>query len=223
MLHAFVFLWIRFIRKRRNNVKKGYNINNNEETRDYMSHHTHYFFAVKLPNDIKQSIHDELSNVQPIFQFQRWVHREDYHITLAFLGAADEQRLQETVDLVGQAMTEEKSFPLQIIGLNVFGNSKAPRIFWGAVNEEARLYELQAIVHKKCLEARFTLESRPYHPHITIARKWSANEEFDPQILTNRNPFQEKPLCFTVNEIVLYKTNVDKTPKYAPVVRFSLE
>ena len=188
-----------------------------------MSHHTHYFFAVKLPDDIKQSIHDELNNVQHIFQFQRWVHREDYHITLAFLGAADEQRLQEAIDLVGKAIKDEKSFRLQIIGLNTFGNSKAPRIFWGAVNEEERLYELQAIVHKKCLAAGFTLESRPYHPHITIARKWSANEEFDTQLLTKHNPFQEKPLCFTVNEIVLYKTNLDKTPKYEPIVRFSLE
>ena len=214
---------VNLIIKRRNNVKKGYNINDNKETRGSMSHHTHYFWAVKLPDDIKRSIHDEISHVQRIFQFQRFVHREDYHITLAFLGAADEQRLQEAIDLVGKAMTEEKSFPLQIIGLNVFGNSKAPRIFWGAVNEEERLYELQAIVHQQCLQAGFTLESRPYHPHITIARKWSAHEEFDAQILTKHNPFQEKPLCFTVNEIVLYKTNLDKTPKYEPIVRFSLE
>lgn len=188
-----------------------------------MSHHTHYFWAVKLPDAIKQSIYDELNNVQHIFQFQRWVHREDYHITLSFLGAADEQRLQESIDLVGKAMTGEKSFPLQIVGLNTFGNQRAPRIFWGAVNEEERLYELQAIVYKKCLEAGFTLESRAYHPHITIARKWSAHAEFDANILTKYNPFQEKPLLFTVNEIVLYKTNLDKTPKYEPVVCFSLQ
>lgn len=191
--------------------------------RDHMSHRTHYFLAVKLPDAIKQSIHNELNDVQHIFQFQRWVHREDYHITLAFLGAADEQRLQETIELVGQAMTEEKSFPLQIVGLNIFGNSKAPRIFWGAVKEEERLYELQAIVHQKCLEAGFTLESRPYHPHITIARKWSTHEEFDTQILTKHNPFREKSLFFTVKEIVLYKTNLDETPKYEPTVRFSLQ
>ena len=187
-----------------------------------MIHHTHYFWAVKLPDAIKQSIHDELNKVQPIFQFQRWVHREDYHITLAFLGAANEQRLQAAIDLVGKAMTEQKSFPLQIVGLNTFGNSKAPRIFWAAVNEEDQLYKLQAIVHQQCEEAGFKLESRPYHPHITIARKWSAQEEFDRQILTKHNPFQDKPLCFTANEMVLYKTNLDKTPKYEPIVCFSL-
>lgn len=191
--------------------------------RGYMSHHTHYFWAVKLPDAIKQRIYNELNNAQSIFRFQRWVHRDDYHITLAFLGGADEERLQTAIDLVTKAMTEEKSFPLQIVGLNIFGNNKAPRIFWGAVNEEERLYELQAIVHKKCLEAGFTLESRPYHPHITIARKWSAQEEFDSQILTKHNPFLDRHLCFTVNEIVLYKTNLDKTPKYEPIIRCSLQ
>ena len=68
-----------------------------------MSHQTHYFWAVKLPDAIKQTIHDELNNVQPIFQFQRWVHRDDYHITLAFLGAADSQRLQTAINLVVNA------------------------------------------------------------------------------------------------------------------------
>ena len=188
-----------------------------------MSHQTHYFWAVKLPDAIKQTIHDELNNVQPIFQFQRWVHRDDYHITLAFLGAADSQRLQTAINLVVNALKEEKSFPLQIVGLNIFGNNKAPRIFWGAVSEEERLYELQATVHRKCLESGFTLESRPYHPHITIARTWCAQEEFNPQILTKHNPFQERHLHFTVNEIVLYKTNIDKTPKYEPIVCCSLQ
>ena len=102
---------ISFIIKRGNEVKKGYNMNNNKETRNYMSHHTHYFWAVKLPDCVKRSIRDELNNVQHIFQFQRWVHREDYHITLAFLGAADEQRLQEAINLVGKAIEDEKSFP----------------------------------------------------------------------------------------------------------------
>ena len=191
--------------------------------RDYMSHHTHYFWAVKLPVEIKQSIHDELSKLQHIFQFQRWVHREDYHITLAFLGNTDEQRLQATINLVGNAIKEKKSFPLQIVGLNVFGNSKAPRIFWGAVNEEARLFQLQATVHQQCLDAGFTLESRPYHPHITIARKWVADENFEKQLLEKHNPFQNKPPTFPVNEVVLYKTNLDQTPKYEPIVRFSLQ
>ena len=83
--------------------------------------------------------------------------------------------------------------------------------FWGAVNYESALFQLQAIVHRKCEEVGFTLETRPYHPHITIARKWSGNGEFNENLLEKYNPFHEKLLPFIANEIVLYKTNLKST------------
>lgn len=61
---------------------------------------------------------------------------------------------------------------IEIGGLNIFGSPKSPRIFWAQVNEVEPLFHLQEIVHKMCLAAGFTLETRPYHPHITLARKW---------------------------------------------------
>lgn len=183
---------------------------------------THYFWAVRLPDFIKQNIQDELTNVKQIFQFNRWVHKYDYHITLAFLGVVDQQQLQLVIDLVGNAIKNEKTFPLQIQGLNIFGNSLSPRIFWAAVHQENKLFQLQTIVHEKCLEAGFTLESRPYNPHITLARKWTGHEEFKLELLEKYNPFREHPLTFKVDEVVLYKTNLEQIPKYEPIAAFSL-
>ena len=187
-----------------------------------MSANPHYFWAVRLPDLTKQTIHDEMKKLDHIFRFKRWVHREDYHITLAFLGSVEEQRLSGVIELVGSAIEEEDSFPLQIEGLDVFGNPKAPRIFWAAVNEEKGLFRLQEIIHRKCTEAGFTLEERPYHPHITLARKWAADEVFNRELLSQYNPFQKGSLAFEAKDIVLYRTNVENTPKYEPVVSFSI-
>ncbi|MFF5996402.1 RNA 2',3'-cyclic phosphodiesterase [Lysinibacillus sp. KU-BSD001] len=188
-----------------------------------MSKNPHYFWAVPLPDKMKKIIHAEMLHVKHIFQFNRWVHMDDYHITLVFLGAVEEQKLQTVIDLVGEAITEGQSFSLQITGLNIFGNEQTPRIFWGAVNEEHALFQLQAIVQQQCLDAGFTLDTRPYHPHITFARKWSSAERFDQELLTKYNPFQAKPLSFHVEEIVLYKTNMEQIPKYEPVIRISIK
>ncbi|WP_102693880.1 RNA 2',3'-cyclic phosphodiesterase [Rummeliibacillus pycnus] len=187
-----------------------------------MEHNTHYFWAVQLPENIKQSIHEEMMNLKSIFQFKRWVHMSDYHITLSFLGSMDAQRQDSVIDLVGNAIKDEKAFKLQIQGINIFGDQKSPRIFWGAVNHERALFHLQTIVQEKCQEAGFTLETRPYHPHITIARKWSGDEEFNMEFLERYNPFQESLLSFQANKIVLYKTNLEKTPKYEPIETFTL-
>lgn len=185
--------------------------------------HPHHFWAVKIPDHVKQTIHDEITKRQHIFQFLRWVHRQDYHITLAFLGGVEEQRRDLIVNLVEAVIQNQKKFPLQVQGLGIFGNRKSPRIFWSAVNEEQSLYELQSIVHQTCVGAGFLLESRRYHPHITIARKWNGDEYFDVNVLEKYNPFLENPLVFEVSEIVLYRTNIEKTPKYEVVASFTIE
>ncbi|MFY0743079.1 RNA 2',3'-cyclic phosphodiesterase [Solibacillus silvestris] len=182
----------------------------------------HYFWAVRIPDGIKQTIHEELTRSKPIFQFKRWVDLNDYHITLAFLGAVNPQQLSSVIESVGNAIQNQKAFMLDIKGLGVFGAQSSPRIFWGAVSEAAPLYKLKEIVHQTCLDEGFTLETRPYHPHITLARKWEGNEDFNVNNLVTHNPFKEKPLSFQITEIVLYKSNVENTPKYEPIVTFSL-
>ncbi|WP_274310232.1 RNA 2',3'-cyclic phosphodiesterase [Solibacillus daqui] len=187
-----------------------------------MVRENHYFWAVRVPDSVKQAIHDELSQIKPIFQFKRWVDLNDYHLTLAFLGSVNPQKLLSVIRLVGDAIKKQKAFMLEIEGLNVFGPQKSPRVFWAAVNEVNQLFQLQGIVHKTCLAAGFTLETRPYHPHITLARKWGKNEDFKMADLVTHNPFREKILSFQVSEIVLYKSNLENTPKYESIAAFSL-
>ena len=187
-----------------------------------MERETHYFWAVRIPDSVKQTIHDELTKIKPIFQFKRWVDLNDYHITLAFLGSVSPQQLPSVIRLVGDAIKNQKAFMLDIEGLNVFGPQKSPRIFWGAVNEVNQLLQLQKIVHKTCLVAGFSLETRPYHPHITLARKWGKSEDFKMDDLVTHNPFGEKVLSFQASEVVLYKSNLENTPKYESIAAFSL-
>ena len=55
---------------------------------------SHYFWAVMLPDEVKHIIHHRLEKDKGLFQFKRWVHELDYHITLAFLGYAEPQKLR---------------------------------------------------------------------------------------------------------------------------------
>lgn len=188
-----------------------------------MERESHYFWAVRISDSVKQAIYNELTQIKSVFQFKQWVDLNDHHITLAFLGSVNPQQLSTVIQLVGDAIKEQKAFMLDIEGMNVFGPQKSPRIFWGSVNAVDQLFQIQEIVHKTCLAAGFTLETRPYHPHITLARKWGGNEDFKMEDLVTYNPFRDQVLSFPVNEIVLYKSNLEKTPKYESVVAFSLE
>lgn len=186
-----------------------------------MNHNPHYFWAVRLPDPVKENIFGQFVELKEIFPFKRWVHQDDYHITLAFLGSVEKQKLNIVVDSMGDAIKNVNAFSLQIEGINIFGNKKSPRIFWAALKYEERLHQLQAIVAKQCIEAGFSLEERSFNPHITLARNWTSTD-FQPEILQRYNPFSKETLLFPAQEVVLYRTNLENTPKYECIATFSL-
>jgi RNA 2',3'-cyclic 3'-phosphodiesterase len=188
-----------------------------------MSEKTHYFLAVSLPNSVKQTLSQAKEEIQEVFQFQRWVHQEDYHITLAFLGFANENQLIEVKQFIPKFITNEKTFPLTINNIGTFGMSETPRIFWAGLTTSQELQDLRRQVYVACEEAGFQLEKRPFHPHITLARKWKGKETLQSEWLEIHNPFDKKSVRFQAEEIVLYKTNLLQTPKYEKLHTFSLK
>ena len=186
-----------------------------------MDRNPHYFWAVRLPDAVKEIIFEKFAELKEVFPFKRWVHQDDYHITLSFLGSAEKQKLDTVVDFVEDAIKNETAFPLQIEGINTFGNKQSPRIFWASLQYEERLHQLQAVMAKQCSEAGFSLDDRSYNPHITLARQWKG-PEFESQLLQKYNPFSKEPLSFEAHEVVLYRTNLESTPKYESIATFSL-
>lgn len=182
----------------------------------------HYFFAVKLPKETKEFLHEWIEERKEDFPFARWVHPEDYHITLAFLGFAPNEMLDEVMGNIKSLLEKEASFTLTLNALGTFGPAKSPRIFWADVESSEQLQSIQRIVYQQCVETGFELDKKPFRPHITLARKWNSGDAFDSNHLTQIRERDGKPFSFNVTEIVLYETHLDQTPKYHEVVRFSL-
>lgn len=186
-----------------------------------MGTHSHFFYALSLSANVKEELKEYSNKVKNLFPFSRWVHHQDYHITLAFLGSASEEKLALSQNLVRQNVSEMESFPLTIEQLGTFGKKESPRIFWAGVQMEESLHMVRNQVYLACKQAGFQLESRPFHPHITIARKWQGEEPFTINKLEEENKLN-KPITYRANEVVLYQTHLDRTPKYEALVIFPL-
>lgn len=177
---------------------------------------SHYFYALALPDETKAELQEACKDLQITFPFKRWVHPQDLHITLAFLGDAPEEKLSASSRMLETRVHAEK-FSLQVKSLNVFGKMDSPRIFWAGVSHEPALHEARDLVYSVCEAAGFKLETRPFKPHITLARKWAGEYPFSQELLDNKNPFSKDPLLFNGDKIVLYKTHLGKEPKYEPI------
>ncbi|MFS0636701.1 RNA 2',3'-cyclic phosphodiesterase [Mesobacillus foraminis] len=182
----------------------------------------HYFYALALPDEAKECLSAAGKELQEQFPFKRWVHPLDLHITLAFLGNAPEVKLNASIKNLEATLNPGK-FSLQIEKLGVFGKMDSPRIFWAGVNHEPKLNDARDQVYASCKASGFQLETRPFKPHITLARKWAGNEPFSPQLLEMKNPFLKDPVLLSGDKVVLYKTNLGKEPKYEPVKVFPLK
>lgn len=183
--------------------------------------HTHYFYALELPGEIKEMLKDTIHGLQGELPFKTWVHPQDLHITLAFLGNAPEVNMKAANELIGVALNDTTTFKLEIDHLGIFGRKDSPRIFWAGLEKSSELNEVREAVFSSCTTAGFSLETRPFSPHITIARKWVGEKAFEAGQLEAVNPFK-KELIFHAERVVLYKTHLGKSPKYEPITLFPL-
>ncbi|MCR8850209.1 RNA 2',3'-cyclic phosphodiesterase [Rossellomorea sp. SC111] len=178
---------------------------------------SHYFFALSLSEGTKEYINACMEPMRLDGSFKKWVHPEDYHLTLAFLGSADE--LGPVMDNVGRLA--HPSFPLTLSGFGTFGKSESPRILWMGVEPSGMLHRLRDLVYGACEDAGFQLDQRPFSPHITVGRKWNGEYSFSQEWLNEFQPAERH--MFTATEVVLYHTHPDRLPKYEAVHTIPLQ
>ncbi|KKK38404.1 hypothetical protein WQ57_09465 [Mesobacillus campisalis] len=182
---------------------------------------THYFYALALPKNAKKQMEQICGLLRKDLPFNRWVHSDDLHITLAFLGDAKEDKLSDSI-LRLEKEWNHRSFSLEIRHLGVFGKSDSPRILWAGHTPEPCLANIRDHVYSVCTDSGFKLETRPFKPHVTLARKWGGDFPFSRELLEQKDPFAASPLLFEAEKVVLYKTNMGKEPKYEEMKAFPL-
>ncbi len=154
--------------------------------------------------------------------FKTWVHHEDYHITLVFLGEAPFTKVQDVKTEMKKIAANHPAFTLKLSGLGYFGRQESPRIFWAGVDVSLQLTRLQKDIYEACERLGFMLEKRAYHPHMTLARRWGGEYEFPQGSLSDMMQPKDEHLEMKVENIVLYQTHLNRSPKYQPLSIFSL-
>ncbi len=110
---------------------------------------------------------EELSAISMRLQSQadglRWSAPESWHITLQFLG-----NTQQYECIVGRLRELRlPALPIQLDGLDFFDRAG---VFFAGVHLTPELEALQQRVTAATGLCGFIPETRPYHPHITLAR-----------------------------------------------------
>jgi 2'-5' RNA ligase len=121
------------------------------------------FTALEIPGGIA----DRLQGLQRGIEGARWIERENFHITLRFIGDIPED-VAADVDTALQEVPFEP-FELEMEGVGEFGGRK-PHALWAGVKLTEPLKRLQARHESAVRRAGLAPETRKYMPHVTLAR-----------------------------------------------------
>ena len=125
------------------------------------------FVAVEVPAAVRDRID---TAAEPLRQRQpdaRWVPAGNYHMTLAFIGSAGESEIRSVHEACAVAADQAAPFELTLTGAaDTFGSG----VLWAGLADSPPLADLASSVRGGLVERELTLETRPFHAHVTLAR-----------------------------------------------------
>ncbi len=139
-----------------------------------MTDHTiRAFVAIELPEDVRNTLKSTIEHIRGSIASAdiKWVPSANIHLTLKFLGRV---RMEQTHEVRRRLMHVcEATPPMQLEAhtLGGFPSLRSPRVVWvGLSGDTSPLASLANRIDENLGELGFALETRPFTPHLTLAR-----------------------------------------------------
>lgn len=153
------------------------------------------FTGFEIPSEVANS----LELLRGGLPGARWVDRENYHLTLRFIGDVDDDVAREIGWILGQV--RRNHFEIRLDGLGSFGGRK-PRAIVATASHTPALMELQADHERLMQRVGLEPEGRKFTPHVTLARLRDTSSRDVADYLSGRGVFRAQ--TFPVSQFVLY-------------------
>jgi 2'-5' RNA ligase len=155
------------------------------------------FTGIEIPAEIGE----RLALLRGGLPGARWIDRENYHLTLRFIGDIDMRAAEEVADALSRV--GRAGFALRIDGVGSLGTRK-PHAVVATVEGSRALVELQAEHERLIQRIGLPAEQRKFTPHVTLARLRGAHPSDIATYLSLRGGFTAGP--FPVTRFVLFSS-----------------
>lgn len=157
------------------------------------------FVGLSIPDTAR----DQLAFLQSGLRGAKWRPRENFHLTLRFIGEVDGHMFREALSAL--ARIDAPGFEMALAGVGYFGD-KRPRAVWAGVDAPPALGHLQAKVETVCQRIGLAPERRKFTPHVTLAYLAGARRPAVAAYAAEHGLFRTQP--FTVDAFHLYSSRL---------------
>ena len=186
------------------------------------------FVAVPLPADALATCRVLLEGVRdgPVGGVPRWVHLENLHLTVRFLGDTPPDLVPDVALAVRDALAGSLAFDVILAGAGAFPAARKPRALWlGIERGAAELGALADALNPALEPLGWPPDDRRYRPHLTVARLDSASiAQGAAAADALRAATTGWSVAFPAVTAVLYRSHLGGgPPRYEPLVEIPLE
>ncbi len=127
------------------------------------------FIALDIPEGVRRAIGELIAKLQTSCRGARWARTDGMHVTLKFIGEAGPATVEQTKAEL-HAIRSSAPVEIQFRDVGFFPNARHPRVFWAGIEATPNLAELAAEIERRFEPLGIPRESRPFRPHLTLAR-----------------------------------------------------
>lgn len=127
------------------------------------------FVALDLPDEVRASLSELIVKLKPQSRGARWVQPANLHITLKFIGHVENEKLGPIKEALARIHSSQPVH-LDFRGMGFFPNERRPRVVWCGVHASPNLANLAAEIDRSLVPLGVDAETRPFTPHLTLAR-----------------------------------------------------
>ena len=97
------------------------------------------FVAIVLPENVKEEIEKAQKRFRAALPGNsvRWTRRDQFHLTLKFLGDVAESRAAGLIEMLRDIGRRYPAMKLQAERIGFFPDARRPRVLWAGVNDDA--------------------------------------------------------------------------------------
>lgn len=138
----------------------------------------------------------------------KWVDQSKLHLTLKFLGETSDAQVRQIKNILEQMATKYPPVSFRPEGLGYFKSRGMPRVLFIDIKEDDSLKQLAAAVDVLLSPLGFEKESRPFNPHLTLARiKFLQNKKAFYEAAGKYQNLKLQPV--TIGEIIFFQSRLN--------------
>ena len=167
------------------------------------------FYAVKFENHVKEALFNHLAEIQKYTSKGGFTDKNNFHITLVFVGECSPIQLDDLKKVVDNTITRLNPEPVNAVieGLGTFARP-GDELLWAGVKTDAEhtLRKINnAIVEELAYKEIYINDgNKKFTPHVTIARKVEFRENLHSSEILKKIEFE--PIKFTIDSITLMES-----------------